>query len=231
MSENKFIIDFKQPTTYGFTAVALNYFVEEILKKREDLKSKHLYFRLFRTGVIGDILYKKGEEYIESEEHEPDNELIAALFESYLFLARTVFDYLLHFLKEQYGVKESSFYAFLKKVESGHYPEIKGKFREHLINSKFFEEIRALRDSIKRQTPYIFVYVKDNKYRVEGTIYNRSGEKKESFDEELRLKMFGYSTALLILMAYIAESMTGFTLKEQIAHQKKHSKTSAENEL
>ena len=221
--DNQFVVDFGEKTTYGFHGIALNYFVEEVLKKRDDKKSKQLYFRLFRTGLIGDILYKNGSERIDSEEHSAENELLAALFESYVFLVRTIFDYLLHFLEDKYGVKDESFYDFVKKVKDGKYPEIKGKLREHIKKVKLFEEIRALRDSIKRQTPYISVYVKDNIYWVDGTIYGRDGGKKEDFDQPLRTLVFGYTSALLLLMSYMAESITGVSLKEQMEYQKRKS--------
>lgn len=217
---NKFTVDFERPTTFAFHAIVLNYFVENVLQKKGDKKSRQLYFRLFRTGLIGDILYKKGDEDIKSEEHAAEMELLAALFESYLFLIRTIYDYLLHFLREKYGVQDNSFSSFLKKVQKGSYPEIDGKFREHLLNTKLFDEIRTLRDSIKRQTPYVFIYVKENKYWVDGTIYKRDGT-KERFDDSLHAKIFAYTTALLLLMAYIAESVTGVTLKEQIDYSEK----------
>src|SRR5690606_17372745 len=99
----------------------------------------------------------------------------------------------------------------------GNYPEIKGKFKDYLLNTKLFEEIRSLRDSIKRQTPYIFIYVKENRYWIDGTIYKRDGS-KERFDDPLHTKVFAYTTALLLLMSYIAESATGKTLKEQLKY-------------
>ncbi len=203
--KNKFIIDFQKPSSYAFHAVFLNYFVYEVLQKKDDRKSKQLYFRLFRTGLIGDILYKKAEEYIVSEEHTVEMELLAGLFESYMFLVRSIYDYLLHFLKDEYDVQDNSFSDFLKKVEKGNYPEIQGKFRDHLLKTKLFDEIRSLRDSIKRQTPYIFLYVKENQYWIDGVIYKRDGS-KEKFDDTLHTKIFAYTTALLLLMSYIAES-------------------------
>ncbi|MDP2629824.1 MAG: hypothetical protein Q8P56_00260 [Candidatus Uhrbacteria bacterium] len=214
---NKFVVAFDEPSSYAFHAIALNYFVFEVLHKKDDRKSTQLYFRLFRTGLIGDILYKKADEYIESEEHTAEMELLAGLFESYMFLARSIYDYLLHFLREKYNVTDSSFSDFLKKVEKGNYPEIQGKFKDHLLNTKLFEEIRSLRDSIKRQTPYLFIYVKENRYWIDGTIYKRDGT-KESFDDPLHTKIFAYTTALLLLMSYIAESATGKTLKEQLQY-------------
>mgnify|MGYP001574958879 FL=1 len=215
----KFIIDFSESSTYAFTALTQTYFVKEILQKKDDKKSKQLYFRLFRTGLIGDILYKKGSESIKSEEHTAEMELLAALFESYLFLSRTIYDYLLHFLKDKYGVKDNSFNNFLKKLKKDDYSEIKGKFRKHLLKQKLFDEIRSLRDSIKRQTPYVFVYVKENIYWVNGTIFKRDGS-KENFDDPLHTKIFAYTTGLLLLMSYIAESITGVSFKEQIKESK-----------
>lgn len=213
MAKDQFIINFAESSSFCFTGIALNYFATEILSKRNDLKSKQLFFRLFRTGIIGDILYKKGRKYVKSEEHRAENELIAALFESYMFLLRTIYDYLLQFLHEKYSVRENSFYKFIKKIRNGEYPEIKGKLRYYL-QSESFEEIRALRDSIKRQTPYIFIYVKDHRYQVEGTIYKRDGQ-REKFDEKLRVKILGYSAVLFLLMSYMAESITGISLNEQ----------------
>ncbi len=226
MSErgSKFIVDFGQPSSYAFHALALNYFVYEVLNKRDDRKSTQLYFRLLRTGLIGDILYKKADEYIESEEYTAELELLASLFESYMFLVRTIFDYLLHFLKGKYDVPDASFSKFLKKVERGDYPEIRGRFRDHLLNSKLFEEIRSLRDSIKCQTPYVSIYVKENRYWVDGTIYKRDGS-KERFDDSLHTKIFAYTTALLLLMSYIAESATGKNLKEQLKYLEEKDKS------
>lgn len=101
---NEFVVAFDQPSSYAFHAIALNYFVFEVLQKKDDRKSTQLYFRLFRTGLIGDILYKKADEYLESEEHTAEMELLAGPFESYMFLVRSVYDYLLHFLREKYNV-------------------------------------------------------------------------------------------------------------------------------
>lgn len=225
MSKQKdhFCIDFGEATTYGFSALFLNYFVEEVLKKQSDSKSTELFFRLFRTGLIGDILYKKGEEKVNSKEHTAEGQLLAALFESYVFLVRTIYDYLMHFLKEHHGKGRYSYNDFLKRIRNGEFPKITGRFREHVTKNTIFDEVRALRDSIKEKTPHIDVYVKDQKYYVAGIIYERNGNTREVFDEPLRIKIFLYSTGLLLLMSYIAESITGVRLKEQIKNQKKHS--------
>ena len=217
-----FVIDFTQASTYAFFGLSQNYFVKEVLEKRDDKKSKQLYFRLFRTGLVGDILFKKGTERIESEDHTAEMELLAGLFESYMFLIRTIYDYLLHFLKDKYKVKESSFNDFLKKVKNDKYPALDEKFKKHLLNTRLFDEIRMLRDSIKRQTPYIFIYVKENIYWVDGIMYKRDGA-KQKFDDPLHSKIFAYTTALLLLMSYIAEIETGKTLKEQIEYEKQRS--------
>ncbi len=221
MNNNKFTINFNEATEYGYTAIMSNYFVEEILKKQTDLKSKQIFFRLFRTAIIGDILFKKSKELCTNED-EAENQFLAALFESYMFLVRTIYDYMMHYMKE-YGVNETSFNDLIKKIKKGGYPEIKGKLRKNINDSPFFDEIRSLRDSIKRQTPYIFVYVKNSEYRISGTIYKRDGS-KEDFDETLYLKIFGYSTALLLLMSYIAENKTGVSLKDQFKYFKNTSK-------
>ncbi len=222
LTNHQFIIKFDEPTSYGYTAIVSNYFVEEILKKKigtKDLKSKQIFFRLFRTGILGDILYKKGEEYIKSEDNFAETEFLAVIFESYMFLVRSIYDYMLHFLNKKFDIKENSFHKFISKIEKDDYPKITGKFRDHLKRNKLFKEIRDLRDSIKQKTPYIFIYIKDHKYRVEGTIYKRNGT-KETFDELLYLKIFGYSTALLLLMSYITENMTSISFKDQIKHLK-----------
>jgi len=134
-----FVIDFTQASTYAFFGLSQNYFVKEVLEKRDDKKSKQLYFRLFRTGLVGDILFKKGTKHIESENHTAEMELLAGLFESYMFLIRTIYDYLLHFLKK-YNVKESSFNDFLKKVKNDKYPALDEKFKKHLLNTRLFDE-------------------------------------------------------------------------------------------
>jgi len=217
---SQFVINFEDKSSFCFHSVTQNYFVKEILTKRNDKKSKQLFFRLLRVGIIGDILYKAGEKKMKSEEHSSECEFLAALFESYIFLVRTLYDYFLHLLKNKHGIKENSFNKFVKKIKKGDYPEIKGKLRERIIKDKVFEEIRSLRDSIKQRTPYIFVYVKENKYYVDGTIYKRDGT-QQNFDELLSAKIFSYSAALLILMSYIAENINGVSLKDQMDYQEK----------
>jgi hypothetical protein len=165
------VISFNKRTSYGFHAVVLNYFVDQILAKSKDLKTTHVYFRLFRTGIIGDILYKQGQRVIKGDENFAEEQFLASLFESYMFLARSIYDYLLHFLKQKYKINDNSFYRLINKIKEGKYPEIEGKLRDHLKNGKIFEETRDLRDSIKQKTSNIDVYVKNNKYWVSGTIY------------------------------------------------------------
>ncbi|MBM2817434.1 MAG: hypothetical protein HW401_24, partial [Parcubacteria group bacterium] len=43
------------------------------------------------------------------------------------------------------------------------------------------------------------------------------------FDDPLCSKIFAYTTALFLLMSYIAEIETGKTLKEQIEYEKQRS--------
>jgi hypothetical protein len=216
---NHFVINFNKKTSFGFHALALNYFVDEVLMKKKDGKTFQVYFRLFRTGIIGDILYKKGQERV-TKENFAEMQFLAALFESYLFLVRSIYDYLLHFLKESRGVKDTHYKDFINKIKKGKYPEIEGKLREYLIKTKIFEEVRDLRDSIKWRTANIDIYVKNNIYWVSGIIYKRAGE-KESFNERLGLKIFGYTAGLFILMSYMAENLTGVQLKEQLKIQKR----------
>jgi hypothetical protein len=221
-----FEIDFEEETTYGFSALFSNYFVKEVLNKQNDSKSIELFFRLFRTGLIGDILYKKGmEKKVGSDKDTAERQFLAAMFECYVLLVRTIYDYLMHFLKKHHGQGRYSYSDFLKKIKKGDYPEINGRFREYITKNTIFDEVRALRDSIKEKTPHIDIYVKDHKYYVTGIIYERNGNTKEVFDEPLQIKIFLYSTGLLLLMSYIAESMTGVSLKEQIEYQKKRSES------
>lgn len=214
ITKKYFKYNFDSPSSYAFHALTLNYFVKQVLSKKDNTISTNLYFRLFRTGIIGDILYKAGQDQIEDPDHGVNHEILAALFEGYLTLARSIYDYLLVFLKEQYGVKQDSYNKFLKKVKQGEYKDIDEKFRNHLDN-KLFSDLRNLRDSVIHKTANLSIYVKDKKYRVEGTIY-RDGGTKERVDESLYLLVFGYTTSLLLLMVYIAEKATGKSFKEQI---------------
>lgn len=214
ITKQYFKYNFNTPSSYAFHALYLNYFVKNILTKRKDKTSMQLHFRLLRTGLIGDILYKAGQERVEQQEHEAGNEILAALFEGYLALARSIYDYLLIFLKEQYGVNQTSYNKFLKKVKNGEYAGIDKKFRKHLDN-KLFLDLRNLRDSVIHKNANLLIHVKDNQYRVEGTIYRDDGT-KELVDESLYILIFGYTTSLLLLMSYIAEKATGKTFKEQI---------------
>lgn len=212
---SKFIkYNYDTPSTYAFHALALGFFTKNVLSKRNDKTSSHLFFRLHRLGLIGDILYKAADLRIENKEHDANHEVLAALFESYLVLARTVYDYLVVFLKEQYDIKESSFNDFLKKLQKGNYLNIDKKFREHL-NNKIFEDLRSLRDSVVHKTPILMIYVKNHKYYVDATLYRDGGE-KERLDESLHTLIFSYTTSLLLLMAYISEKETGLSLSDQI---------------
>jgi hypothetical protein len=214
LTKKYFKFNYDNPTSYAFHALALNYFVNEVLSKRKDKWSTQLFFRLFRTGMLGDILYKAGSKKIDSEEHDVNHEMLAVLFESYLVLARSIYDYLLVFLRKHYGVKESSFNKFLKQLNKDKYNNIDQKFKSHLGN-KIFSDLRSLRDSITHKTANVGVYVKDGEYRVDGTIYRNDGT-SERFDESLRMLIFGYTTSLLLLMSYIAEKETGKSFSDQI---------------
>lgn len=209
-----FKYSYNEPSSYGFHALSQNFFVEEVLAKRSDKKSTQLYFRLLRTGILGDVLYKAGELSLESEEHNASNEILAVMFEAYLTHARSIYDYLLVFLREKYGVKETSFSRFLKRVKDGQYKGLNTKFRKHLDN-KLFSDLRNLRDSVVHRTPNLMVYVKGRKFWVDGTLYRDDGSKEE-FDESLLKLMFGYTSSLLLLMSYIAEAETGQSLSAQL---------------
>lgn len=205
--------NYDKPSSFAFHALVAGFFVKRILHKRKDKLSSHLFFRLFRLGFIGDMLFKAGEVYVENDEHDANHEIIAALFESYLVLARSVYDYLLIFLKEQYGVQEGSYNDFLKKLKKGNYENIDQKFRKHLSNT-IFNDLRSLRDSVVHKTPTLMVYVKDNSYYVEGTMYRDDGTREE-VDKPLYELIFSYTVSLLLLMAYISEKETGLSFSEQ----------------
>jgi len=213
--DGDFVIKFDEPTTFAFHSIFLNYFVAHVLKRRDDAKSSQLYFRLFRTGLIGDILYKRANEHVPNKGHSAECELLAALFESYLFLARTVYDYLLHYLENERGVKDASFAKFLKKVRDGKYEKLGKKFRDHLQKQKIFDNLRALRDSVKQKTSHVVITVKNNAYHVEATMYDRDGKKTE-IDESLHTQMFGYTVSLAMLMTYLSEELTGVSFKDQL---------------
>lgn len=215
ITKKYFKYSFDKPSSYAFHALSQNYFVKNVLHKRKDKISSQMFFRLFRTGIIGDILYKAGEQEINDSKHDVNHEILAGLFESYLTLARSIYDYLLIFLKDQYNVEQKSFNKFLKKVQLGEYPGIEEKFRKHLDN-KIFSDLRNLRDSSVHKTANVFIYVKNKKYIVEANVYNDDGGLKQKLDESLHTLIFGYTTGLLLLMAYIAEKETGKTFKEQI---------------
>ncbi len=214
LGPHHFRYDYDKPSSYAFHAIVLNFFVKEVLTKRHDAKSTQLYFRLFRTGLLGDILYKAGSIKVQGEAHDVNNEMLAAVFESYLVLARSIYDYLLIYLKEQYGVEEASYNRFLKQVEKEKYKTFSTRFREHLKN-RLFGDLRSLRDSVTHKTANLMIYIKDGEYRVDGTVY-RDGGVSERLDESLHTLIFGYTTTLLLLMSYIAEGATGKSLSEQI---------------
>lgn len=211
-----FRYDFNEPTTYAFHALALGYFAKVVMPKRTDKLNSHLFFRLFRLGLLGDILFKSASLKVTDDTHDPNHELLAAFFESYLALARSVYDYLLFYLKDQYGVKESSFNRFVKKLDDGDYSEIEGKFRDFL-KSKSFNEFRNLRDSSIHKTSNLMIYVKEDQFFVDGTVYDNEGN-SERFDESLYSLIFRYTTSLMLLMSYISEKETGVTLSGQLKH-------------
>lgn len=158
IQNNKFVIDFNQKTSYGFNGIYHSFFIHKILLEQNDQKSKQLYSRLIRTGIIGDILYKKVNKTNRSKKVEI--EFLAGLFESYMFLIRTIYDYLLHFFRK-YDVNDNSFNNFLKKIKKGNYNAIDGKLRSFLQRTDIFDEVRSLRDSIKMKTPNISIFIKN----------------------------------------------------------------------
>jgi hypothetical protein len=197
------IIDEKEPIGPVFSLIYNNPLMKKGLKKERNLKTANIFSRLFRVATLGDILYKQGKRKFDKEGAE--TEILAVFFESFIFLLRTVYDYLLDTL--QYECKEKlpeSFNHFIKNIKKGRYPEIQGRFREHLLNKAFsFEEIRNLRDSIKRKTASVYIYLKDKTPYVHAIVYERNKSEKNIIDMELSQIVFNYTAIVSILMFYI----------------------------
>jgi len=196
------IIDVNKPGSSVFNLIYNNPFLKKGLKKQRNLKTAQIFIRIFRTAILGDILFKEGHK---KNINGAEEEVLAALFESFMFFLRSVYDYLLDTLR--YECKENlpqSFNDFVKKVKNGKYPEIKGRFREHLLKEAFnFEEIRDLRDSIKRKTASVYIYTKNKKPHIHAVVYGRNKSERHIIDTELSQIIFNYAAALLILMFYI----------------------------
>lgn len=196
------IIDVHKAGSPVFNLIYNNPLLKKGLKKERNLKTANIFIRIFRTAILGDILFKEG--YRKSI-NKAEEEVLATFFESFIFLLRSVYDYLLDTLR--YECKEKlpqSFNNFIKQIKNGKYPEIKGRFREHLLREAFsFEEIRNLRDSIKRQTASVYIYMKNKKPHVHATVYGRNKSEKNTIDMELSQIIFNYSAILSILMFYI----------------------------
>src|SRR5690606_10578099 len=110
------------------------------------------------------------------EDNSVEDEILAALFESYLFYLRSIYDYLLHYLKQFDKRGNRRFSKFLNDVENGKIKGLNDNLKNNLLNRKTFDEIRSLRDSIKRQTSLLTMNRdEDGELIVKASIYDRDG--------------------------------------------------------
>jgi hypothetical protein len=200
------IINTEEKTNIVFSVLYNSSFLNNGLKKEGITKeSSNIYFRIFRTAILGNILYKEGVRKIE-EEDEMESEIIALLFESFLFLIRSAYDQLLKSIKKSFKNElPEGFNNFIKNVKNGKYPEIDIKFKEYLLSERFnFEELRNFRNSMKMKTASVFVYVKNKTYHINASVYsdNKSGRLKE-VDCELANLVLRYTISLSVLMFYL----------------------------
>ena len=122
-------IDVSKPTGPVFNVLFNSPFLKEGLAKERNLRTSNIFFRIFRTAVLGNILYQEGKRKFKKPEVDAELEILAIFFGSFMFLLRSAYDYLLDTL--QNNCKDelpSSFNKFVKAIKQGRYPEIKGRF-------------------------------------------------------------------------------------------------------
>ncbi|MFA5070304.1 MAG: hypothetical protein WC528_03400 [Patescibacteria group bacterium] len=169
-------------------------------------KKKTLNYRLFRAGVLGDILYKLGGKNVKNNEAE--NQVVAALTEYFIFNLRIIHDILLEVIGLSLNKKlPKSYNDLLKKIKSDDksFPEIKGDLRKHIIRySAGFEELRRIRNSIK-EDEILNILVKNNIYYVNVKGFGNTKNVRILYEKKLSEMIFNYTSFLFILMLIISQ--------------------------
>ncbi len=203
-------INISGPSDIPFKFLYSNPVFEKILLPSNDPFFVEIKNRMFRTALLADSLYKKGKE-VAPKTPCVENEAIALLFECFIFMMRTIYDYLTDVLKKNLSKKESlpnSFNKFIKNIRNDKYPSIDGKLRKCLIEDHLdFRNFKNLRDSIKQKTANVDVYSKKNMYYVRATYYDSNQDNKNKIDEALSLLIYKYTKSILVLTLLIDEQI------------------------
>jgi len=185
-------IDFEKPGGYPFSIFFANPVFQKILISSKDPILIKIKDRMFRTALLADFLHKKGREPA-PEKPCIENEFIALLFESFIFMLRTIYDHMTDVLNK-YNVDQDRLPLSFNDL-------IKGEFREYLIKySPHFKECKDLRDSLKQKTTSVQIYSKNKTYYVNATYYvGKKSNEKKVLDNKLSQLIFNYSSLFLIL--------------------------------
>lgn len=162
--------------------------------------------RIFRVALLSDTIYslsskkRKDLDVIEAE-------YIAMLIELYFMYLRTLYDYFCLLIEKETGKKQpGSFRKFIKNIKVGKSEiEIKAEFIDFIKKDNGFENIKAIRDSIKMGTPLLKVWLENNDLFVEFTYCHSDKKNKERRYEKGSQLIFNYSAITACWMYVIAD--------------------------
>lgn len=185
---------------------ALISFVDKGAKK--DKFYYQLQQRIFRVALLSDTIYslsskkRKDLDTVEAE-------YIAMLVELYFMYLRTLYDYFCLLVDKETGKKQpGSFRKFLKNIKVGK-SEIKTKeeFINFIKKDSGFENLKAIRDSIKMGTPLLKVQLESSELFVEYTYCYSDKKGKEKRYEKGSQLIFNYSVITACWMHVIADML------------------------
>lgn len=193
-------------TTEDETSVAYNLIYQPFLEVFEADKSNiwgYAFFKIFRTAIIADTLYKEGGKKV-LENDDAKNQFLSLLFESYIFYVRIVYDLSTDIIQQHSnGAVKKSFNGFLKSVKGGKIENLDENLQKYVDRySDRFGELKDIRDSLKRNST-ADVYVKEETFFVFLKYYDKKGNTHKVLDTELSKVVLEQSILLCLLGVYL----------------------------
>ncbi len=124
-------IDTKKPTSPVFNMIFYSF--NDVFEANRNLYPLNTVPKIFRTAILANELYQEGHKKI-LEKDEIKNELLAILFESFIFYTRIVYDLSTDVLQKHTDQPISKSYnKLISSIKNNKIKEINGELKQFLI--------------------------------------------------------------------------------------------------
>jgi hypothetical protein len=192
------IFNEKKPTSAAFSLI-YGPFLDVFKIVAKNHKMPDVFFKIFRTAIVADLLYKEGHKKVFKDD-EAKKQFLSFLFESFILYVRIVYDLSTDIMQEySVNIIKKSYNDLISDIKKGKIKGLDQNLCKYIVRySDKFVDLKNIRDSIKRNST-ADIYIKNKTFFVFLKYFGKKERVYKILDERLSVVVFSECAFLCVL--------------------------------